>query len=620
MKPEEMRKFYQENMYGTWRDGERVTYELLGEDSANEMTGNAFAPIGGELVKICIEARERQADFIVHAYLPDKFQRENFRARHAGSTRLPGDRPDRGIPFLICMHPISPKDYLLEQGVAVFVIESNKIASDDRNHKGAFYEIYPYACSPAEQTGVLMAWAWGASKVLDAVYAGLNREFGLDEEASMVTGVSRFGKATAVCGAFDQRFRLTIPACSGAGGLALYDFVSEGRIYNLSDVGGPTLYTYGRNEPLDCLQSEAERGWFNDKFLDYLRPEDIPVEQSCLPVMAMDENRAYFIIAAYTGEDWVNAPAMWECYKKANGVYEQNGLSDHLALHFHLLGHAVLQEDAEAFLPYFDKIYYGMDTVEDMTPLKTTAFAGQEDWLQISDETRTLIEKYRARKGGAMTGVTLDFVREALDAKPERGDRLYRLEHSLRVALWGRRIAEGEGWEPEPLILACLLHDVGYADCRNDDEFGLHHFLSAAIAEAYLGAMEYDKEKAKSICIAIELHAANSPMQLPELFQKASPFELSVWDSDDLDRYDEMRLVMMARRDIGETTAEELITICKDRIRRSEESRGRTCGTETARRFWYDIIEEGIRLYDRILRQMETTREMEEYIKAEEQA
>lgn len=179
------------------------------------------------------------------------------------------------------------------------------------------------------------------------------------------------------------------------------------------------------------------------------------------------------------------------------------------------------------------------------------------------------------------------------------------------------RIAEGEGWETEPLILACLLHDVGYADCRNDDEFGFHHFLSVAIAEAYLEAMEYDKEKAKSICIAIELHSANSPMQVPELFQKASPFELSVWDSDDLDRYDEMRLVMMAGRDIGETTAEELITICKDRIRRSEESRGRTCGTETARRFWYDIIEEGIRLYDRILRQMETTREMEEYIKGD---
>ena len=90
------------------------------------------------------------------------------------------------------------------------------------------------------------------------------------------------------------------------------------------------------------------------------------------------EIRFYFIIAACTGEDWVNAPAMWECYKKANAVYEAHGLSDHLVLHFHLLGHAVLQEDAELFLPYFDRMYYKMDVMQDLAPLKTTVFAGQE--------------------------------------------------------------------------------------------------------------------------------------------------------------------------------------------------------------------------------------------------
>ena len=223
-----------------------------------------------------------------------------------------------------------------------------------------------------------MAWAWGASKVLDAVYAGLDREFGLDPEASMVTGVSRWGKATAVCGAFDRRFRLTIPTCSGAGGLAQYNYVSEGRTYDLSSVGGPEQYTYSQNEPLSCLQSDGERGWFVDRFLEFKEPADIMPDQDALPVMAMDPNRYYFIIAAYTGEDWVNAPAMWECYKKANAVYAENGLEDHLVLHFHLLGHAVIEEDVKLFLPYFDRMYYGLDTMPDLAPLKTTAFAGQE--------------------------------------------------------------------------------------------------------------------------------------------------------------------------------------------------------------------------------------------------
>ena len=372
----DIRKHFEEKMYGFWREGENVTYELLGEDPAAapgaEKPKNPFAPIGGELVKIKIEANGRAGSFVIHAYIPNEEQRKAFFERHSRSPKA------NGLPFLICMHPIFPKDYLLEQGVAVFFMDCYQIASDDIRRVGAFYDVYPYGSDPASQTGGLMAWAWGASKVLDAVYAGLDRAFGLDAEASMVTGVSRWGKATAVCGAFDHRFRLTLPTCSGAGGLAQYNFVSEGRTYDFRSVGGPEKYTYSQNEPLSCLQSDGERGWFVDRFLEFKDPSDITPDQDALPVMAMDKNRYYFIIAAYTGEDWVNAPAMWECYKKARAVYEAHGLGDHLVVHFHLLGHAVIEEDVKLFLPYFDRMYYGLDTMPDLEPLKTTAFAGQE--------------------------------------------------------------------------------------------------------------------------------------------------------------------------------------------------------------------------------------------------
>ena len=374
------KKFYQENMYGTWHEKEDVTYDLLGEDPAlsdpSKKPSNPFAPVGGELIKINVSKGGKKASFTVHAYIPDETARGSFKKRHLKSDAF--TTSGEGIPFIICMHPLQPKEYLMENGIAVFFMESVAIATDDTRHLGAFYDLYPYGDDPCDQTGVLMAWAWGASKVLDAVYAGLDREFGLDPKASMVTGVSRWRKATAVCGAFDSRFRLSIPACSGAGGLALYNYFSEGRVYDFSAIGGPKQYKYEKNEPLDCLQSEAERGWFNDKFLSYKKPEEIPVDQYGLPVMAMSPDRAYFMIAAYTGEDWVNAPSMWECYKAADKVYAQNDLSDHLAIHFHLVGHAVLTEDAELFLKYFDKMYYGLPAIPDMRPFKTTLFAGQE--------------------------------------------------------------------------------------------------------------------------------------------------------------------------------------------------------------------------------------------------
>ena len=369
-KIKDLRDFYQRNMYGIWREGETVTYELLGEDpKSKENDGkprNPFEIVGGELVKIMIAANGRESEFIVHAYLPDP------------DVKICETHRKSGSPFIICMHPIMPKDYALSKGYAVIVMESIKIASDDTKHVGAFYDLYPYGESSEEQTGVLMAWAWGASKVLDAVCNGLDKELHLDADASMVTGVSRWGKATAVCGAFDSRFRMTIPTCSGAGGLAQYNSFSEGKTYDLTGVGGPAEYTYGKNEPLDCLQSDGERGWFNDRFLQYKKPSDIPYEQDRLPVMAMDDNRYYFIIAACMGEDWVNAPAMWECYKKADEDYSQEGLEEHLAVHFHKEGHAVLEEDMKLIVAYFNKMYYGIDTGVDIKALKTTVFEGQE--------------------------------------------------------------------------------------------------------------------------------------------------------------------------------------------------------------------------------------------------
>ncbi len=367
MNRDKIRDFYEKNMYGIWREGEKISYELLGEDpkakEPDDGHRNPFEVIGGELVKIKAEANGRKTEFIVHAYLPEK----------EACSRYP-----KGSPFIICMHPIQPKDTFLAAGYAVFFMEPGTVASDNTEYKGAFYDLYPYGSDASEQTGVLMAWAWGVAKVLDAVFNGLDKEFSLDAEASMVTGVSRWGKATAVCGAFDGRFRMTVPTCSGAGGLALYNFFSEGKTYDLTGVGGPSEYTYGKNEPLDCLQSEAERGWFNDAFLKYRTPSEIPLDQDNLPVLAMAEDRYYFIIAACMGEDWVNAPSMWECYRKADAVYEKEGLGDHLAVHFHKEGHAVIEEDAKLLIGYFDHMYYGKETDIDMRELKTSVFAGQE--------------------------------------------------------------------------------------------------------------------------------------------------------------------------------------------------------------------------------------------------
>lgn len=340
-----IRRFYQDNVYGQWREGEKVTFEVnrVSKRTVVQDPSNPFANMfrlsttdEGIDVVINVESGEKTGSFTVRAYLPQSSEMQEQKSGKA--------------PFIVCMHPVQPKDYALSRGYAVIFMDTAMIAEDNNLHKGCFYDLYPYTEEPKSQTGDLMAWAWGAAKVLDAVNAGLDKVLGLDPQRAAVTGVSRWGKATAVCGAFDKRFEKVIPACSGAGGLALWNYKSEGKTYDLTMCGGPKEYTYTQNEPLSCLQSDSERGWFCDRFLEFKEYADIPVEQYMLPVLAADASRQYYIVGAWMGEDWTNAPAMWSCYEKAADEYEKLGLLNHIHAVFHKEGHALLQEDLERIL------------------------------------------------------------------------------------------------------------------------------------------------------------------------------------------------------------------------------------------------------------------------------
>lgn len=327
-----VKEYYEKNIYGIWRSGETVTYRI-NKVSKRPAPEGPFAMFKmstddeGTDVEIIVKRDNKESQFTVRAYVPEV------------------EKPAEGYPFFVCMHPVAPKDYALSKGYGMIFMDTSMIAEDNNLRKGCFYDLYPYSKDPSSQTGELMAWGWGASKVLDALENGLGKELGFDIKRSLVTGVSRWGKATAVCGAFEKRFTTVIPVCSGAGGLALWNVNSEGTSYDFTDIGGPKDYVYGQNEPLSCLQSTDEQGWFIDKFLEFKTYSDIEVEQFNLPLLAADKSRQYIIVAAWMGEDWVNAPAMWSCFEKAKEQYTKMGLGDHIHAVFHKEGHALLEED-----------------------------------------------------------------------------------------------------------------------------------------------------------------------------------------------------------------------------------------------------------------------------------
>ena len=212
--------------------------------------------------------------------------------------------------------------------------------------------------------------------------------------------------------------------------------------------------------------------------------------------------------------------------------------------------------------------------------------------------------------GGNPVSATHSFVKEFLNPQPDPYALMYRYEHSLRAALWGKRIAEGEGWNSEPLVMACLLHDTGYPFCETMEECNMHPTYGAEVARLFLEKIGYDAELTARICQAIRIH--DKWNDVPE---DVTPFELSVRDADDLDRFDIMRVCMIGRSDIGEHSAGELIEVCEKRLQTLTDWQDRICGTDTAKAFWKEKLQMRRQFYEALQAEMQGTLEMEELLK-----
>ena len=340
---------YEYYMYGKWIDGsdDETSYKING----NKMT-----------ITVKRKSTGKTASFDMIINKPKS-------VRHEG-----------GAPVILGMHKGIAESTATGNGYAVITYDADGMfsapgtAQDNNQHKGAFYDLYPYGNSFETQTGELMAWSWGLSRTLDALYAGAAKELNINPENAICTGVSRYGKATAVCGAFEKRFKMCAPSCSGAGGIALYRYKSQGKTYDFSSKGASSSYTYSENEPLGSLQASGEQAWFNGNFMQFRDVNNLPMDQHMLGSLCCDPDRYLFIIGSCVSEDWVNAPSMWMSYCGMRPIWDYVGLSDHLAINIHKEGHAVIAEDVEKMIQYFDYHVYGIAPKMDLKELQTSVF------------------------------------------------------------------------------------------------------------------------------------------------------------------------------------------------------------------------------------------------------
>ncbi|GAB7047011.1 glucuronyl esterase domain-containing protein [Catenuloplanes indicus] len=137
--------------------------------------------------------------------------------------------------------------------------------------QGAFYTLY----GASSGTGILLAWAWGVSRIIDV----LEQSGGtvLRADATGVTGCSRYGKGAFVTGAFDQRIALTMPVESGSGGTPIFRGIP------------------GESGAQPLSSAYGEQPWLGDAFGSYTgNPAGLPIDTHS--VVGMIAPRGLFIM------------------------------------------------------------------------------------------------------------------------------------------------------------------------------------------------------------------------------------------------------------------------------------------------------------------------------------
>jgi hypothetical protein len=211
----------------------------------------------------------------------------------AGSFSATVSLPPSGTapyPVIIAYSGINGIDpnVIKSEGVATVIYNPTSVGAEGNGHgpnqTGAFYSIY----SGGSVTGLLVAWAWGVSRIIDVIQNSDGTI--LRADAVGVTGCSLYGKGAFIAGAFDQRIALTMPVESGTMGEPIWRGIAQ------AEIGA------NGNPPESLLAAYNEQPWYADAFNTFTNnPAKAPLDTHEL--LAMIAPRGVFIMDnPYLGE------------------------------------------------------------------------------------------------------------------------------------------------------------------------------------------------------------------------------------------------------------------------------------------------------------------------------
>lgn len=271
-----------------WRERRKELLELFATHVYGRSPGpidSLDAEIEGERIRVTCHRGPANRSFVIHRFAP---------------------RSDRRSPCFLFLNNRDPQrsafcpiDEVLARGYAMAVVQTSELAPDDpAKYRDGLLSLFPEHEGP-DACKMIGAWAWGASRALDA----LAQDPLVDASRVAVIGHSRGGKTALWASAQDERFALAISNESGNSGAALAR----------RSVG----------ETIERINTRFPH-WFADNYRSYDHRDDtLPVDQHELIALLAPRGVA---IGSAADNEWADPEGEYLGLAHASSAYALYGL------------------------------------------------------------------------------------------------------------------------------------------------------------------------------------------------------------------------------------------------------------------------------------------------------
>ena len=267
----------------------------------------------------------------------------------AGAAGVPGTAGAAGAPRRggfggpRTAEQIAATNQAIQHGYAYVTFNNGDCGEDTtlRNADGswAYRTTRFFPAYPNYDWGLLRAWAWGVSRIVDY----LQTDPSIDKTKLIVTGVSRTGKSALIAGAFDDRIAMVAPVASSGGGTPAYRFSGS-----VPDRGGKEgLTEMVRKYP----------NWYSDHLHQFWgQPDKLPFDEHWF--IALCAPRPFLSLEGDHDQN-VNQNGVYHSLIAAKPAYDFLHASDDIGISFADRPHGMVQGDWDALLAYANKFLLG---------------------------------------------------------------------------------------------------------------------------------------------------------------------------------------------------------------------------------------------------------------------